>query len=120
LKEKDPVPGDNQQAALLPEDGDAPPSSSLKNPPRTKPKGHPKEKEKRWKPLIELREEANEKRRKQMMDQRNQRSRNKKREARPKKCPYCGEKGHTVQECKYMVAALAREEERARGVDLRL
>jgi hypothetical protein len=46
-KGKDPALGDNQQVALLLEDGDAPPSSSLKNPPRTKPKGHPKEKEKK-------------------------------------------------------------------------
>jgi hypothetical protein len=45
-KGRDPALGDNQQAALLLEDGDAPPSSSLKNPPRTKPKGRPKEKEK--------------------------------------------------------------------------
>jgi hypothetical protein len=67
-KGKDPMLGDNQQAALLPEDGDAPPSSSLKNPPRTKPKGRLKEKEKHQKPLIELREEANEKRRKQKME----------------------------------------------------
>jgi hypothetical protein len=37
-----------------------------------------------------------------------------------KKYPYCGEEGHTVQECKYMAATLAREEDRARGVDLRL
>jgi hypothetical protein len=43
-----------------------------------------------------------------------------KRAARPKKCPYYGEEGHTVQECKYMTTALAREEDRARGVDLKL
>jgi hypothetical protein len=114
------VPGDNQQAALLPEDGDAPPSSSLKNPPRTKPKGRPKEKEKCQKPLIELREEANEKRRKQNMEPKKPKEPKQKRAARPKKCPYCGEEGHIVQECKYMAAALARKEDRARGVDLRL
>jgi hypothetical protein len=36
----------------------------LWNPPRAKPKGHPKEKEKRHKPLVELREEAKKKRQK--------------------------------------------------------
>ncbi|KAM0884831.1 hypothetical protein ACQ4PT_030756 [Festuca glaucescens] len=39
-------------------------SGNLQNPPRNKPKGRPKEIEKRHKPLVELRDEANEKRQK--------------------------------------------------------
>ncbi|KAM0857852.1 hypothetical protein ACQ4PT_048215 [Festuca glaucescens] len=39
-------------------------SGNLQNPPRNKPKGHPKEIEKRHKPLVELRDEANKKRQK--------------------------------------------------------
>jgi hypothetical protein len=41
-----------------------PGSSALRNPSRIKPKGRPSKKEKRRKPLVELREEANKKRRK--------------------------------------------------------
>jgi hypothetical protein len=92
-------------------------SSMLKNPPRKKPKGHPKEKEKRRKPLIELRDEAKEKRRKKQNEPKNPKT---KRVARKKKCPYCNEEGHTMQERKYMRIALAREAEMAAGVELKL
>jgi hypothetical protein len=45
-----------------PEAPDDPDNSMLRIPARIKPKGHPSEKEKRRKPLIELRDEAKKKR----------------------------------------------------------
>lgn len=79
---------------------DVAPSSTLKKPPRTKPKGRPKEKEKRRKPLLELRDEANKRRRKKQSEPKKPKERKPKRAVRPMKCPYCNEEGHTVQECK--------------------
>ncbi|KAK1667546.1 hypothetical protein QYE76_055705 [Lolium multiflorum] len=49
-------------------------SGNLRNPPRNKPKGHPKETEKRHKPLIELREEANKKDRRRRVNPRPRRN----------------------------------------------
>ncbi|KAM0838672.1 hypothetical protein ACQ4PT_060833 [Festuca glaucescens] len=53
-------------------------TNSLRNPARVKPKGRPSEKEKRRKPLIELRDEANKKRRKKAEEP-------KKKESKPKR-----------------------------------
>lgn len=99
---------------------DAPTTSMLQNPPRTKPKGRPKESEKRRKPLIELREEANKKRRKKASEPKKQKEPKPPRKYRKKKCPYCNEEGHTVQDCKYMKVALAKDAEKEAGVDLHL
>jgi hypothetical protein len=43
-----------------------------------------------------------------------------KRKARVKKCPYCNEEGHTIQECTWMKLARQADEARAAGVELRL
>jgi hypothetical protein len=109
-----PQQAQQQQA----EAADAAASSILKNPPRTKPKGRPKEKEKRRKPLVELRDEANKKRKKKQDEPKNPKKPRAKRVARKKKCPYCGEEGHTVQECKYMRVAMAREAEMVREAEM--
>nr|XP_051219333.1 uncharacterized protein LOC127336545 [Lolium perenne] len=95
-------------------------SGNLRNPPRNKPKGRPKETEKRHKPLIELREEANKKRQKKASEPKTKKEPAMKRKARVKKCPYCNEEGHTIQECTWMKLARQADEARAAGVELRL
>jgi hypothetical protein len=74
---------------------------------RIKPKVRPSEKEKRRKPLIELRDEANKKRKKKAAKLKKKRevATKPKRPARPKKCPYCGNEGHMVKECEYIALA---------------
>ena len=64
-------------------------------------KGRPKETEKRRKPLTELLADANKKRKKKATEPKKPKEKKPKRAARKKKCPYCGEEGHTVQECLY-------------------
>jgi hypothetical protein len=95
-------------------------SSELKNPARRKPKGRPKEKSKRRKPLTELREEANKKRKKQKGEPKKPVEPKTKRKARTKKCAWCNEEGHAVQDCKEMRIAVAREAGRNEDVELRL
>ena len=89
----------------------------LRNPARVKPKGRPKLKEQRRKPLTELREEANVKKRKKAAAPKvaNKDVSKPKRQKRVKKCPICYDEGHTVKECIYMKAVLAREAELASG-----
>nr|XP_051190554.1 uncharacterized protein LOC127303882 [Lolium perenne] len=95
-------------------------SGNLRNPPRNKPKGRPKETEKRHKPLIELREEANKKRQKKASEPKTKKEPAMKRKARVKKCLYCNEEGHTIQECTWMKLARQADEARDAGVELRL
>ncbi|KAM0896406.1 hypothetical protein ACQ4PT_023222 [Festuca glaucescens] len=66
---------------------------------RVKPKGCPSEKEKRRKPLIELRDEANKKRQKMAEEPNKKKEPKPKRKARVKKCRFCNEEGHVVNEC---------------------
>lgn len=105
-----------------PEAKDAPATSELRNPARVKPKGRPSEKEKRRKPLVELREEANKKRQKKAAEAKTKKEGvpKAKRKPRVKKCPFCQVEGHTVQECKDMVLAQQMYAERTAGADLRL
>lgn len=85
------------------------PSSTLKNPARVKPKGRPTEKSKRNKPLVELRDEANAKRRKKAQETKKKQTdaTPKKKKPRKQKCPYCNEEGHTVKQCVSMEALIA-------------
>src|SRR4051812_35566161 len=59
-KQKPEIQQQQQQNAAE----DATTNQNVKNPPRTKPKGRPKFNEPRRKPLVELRDDANKKRRK--------------------------------------------------------
>ncbi|KAM0879653.1 hypothetical protein ACQ4PT_034093 [Festuca glaucescens] len=97
-------------------------SSKLRNPPRNKAKGRPKETEKIHKPLVELRDEADKKRQKKASEPKSKKepAAKLKRKARVKKCPYCNEEGHTVQECEWMKLAKQADDARAAGVELRL
>ncbi|KAM0866695.1 hypothetical protein ACQ4PT_042476 [Festuca glaucescens] len=97
-------------------------NGNLRNPPRNKPKGCPKETEKRHKPLVELRDEANKKRQKKASEPKSKKepAAKVKRKARVKKCPYCNEEGHTIQECMWMKLARQADEAKAAGVELRL
>ncbi|KAM0847475.1 hypothetical protein ACQ4PT_054985 [Festuca glaucescens] len=97
-------------------------SGNLQNPPRNKPKGRPKETEKRHKPLVELRDEANKKRQKKTSEPKSKKkpAAKVKRKARVKKCPYYNEEGHTIQECTWMKLTRQADEEKAAGVELRL
>ena len=92
----------------------------LKNPARVKPASRPKLKEKRRKPLIELREEAAAKRRKKATEPKKQKVPRQPRQKRTKKCPFCSEEGHVVQDCKYYKAKVERDAELAAGAELRL
>ena len=68
--------------------------------------------------MVELRDEEAAKRRKKAKESKAEpKNVNKKpRRKRAKKCPFCYEEGHTLQECKYMKAAqLARDAELAAG-----
>jgi hypothetical protein len=96
-------------------EGQPPPSSStLRIPARVKPKGCPSEKEKRLKPLIELREEANKRRKTKAAESKTGKAEvgKTKRKTRAKNCLYCNDEGHTVKECKYMLAALQMKADR--------
>ena len=110
-----------QQQGVEQDDGDqnvAPDSSNLRNPARVKPKGRPKLKEQRRKPLVELRDEAAAKRRKKAKEPKTEPKNvsKKPRKKRVKKCPFCYEEGHTLKDCGHMKAAkLARESELAAG-----
>jgi hypothetical protein len=57
--------------------------------------------------LVELREEANKKREKKTSEPKSKKepAAKLKRKARVKKCPYCNEEGHTIQECTWMKLA---------------
>jgi hypothetical protein len=103
-----------------PAEQDAAPSSELKNPERRKNKGRPKEKSKRRKPLTKLREEAAKKRRNKRCEPKKPFEPKPKRKARTKKCAWCTEEGHSVQDCPQMKAAMAREAGRHEDVELRL
>ena len=94
-------------------------SSKLKNPPRKKPKGCPKVSEKRHKPLVELRDEANKKRQKKASEPKTKKEpvAKTKRNARVKKCPYCFEEGHTLQDCDWMKIAKQVSVDSAKAVD---
>jgi hypothetical protein len=93
----------------------------LRNPPRANPKGRPKEKEKRHKPLVELREEAKKKRQKKAAEPKQQKPvDNNKKNTRVKKCPYCNEEGHTVQTCSWMQLAKEADAMRTAGIELKL
>ena len=96
----------------------------MKNPARVKPKGRRTEKSKRNKPLIELQDEVNAKRRKKAQEKKVQEPKKKqadasktKRQPRAKKCPYCHEEGHVIADCIYMKALLAGN---AAKIDLNL
>ncbi|KAK1651068.1 hypothetical protein QYE76_068873 [Lolium multiflorum] len=83
--------------------------------------GRPKITEKRRKTLVELRDEANEKRRKKQSEPKTPKEPKPKRKYRKKKCPFCGDEDHiSVKECKYMKIALAREDAMQAGADLTL
>ncbi|KAM0930284.1 hypothetical protein ACQ4PT_001033 [Festuca glaucescens] len=84
---------------------DTPASSNLRNPARIKPKGRPSEKEQRSKSLIELRDEANKKRRKKAEEPKKKKEPKPKRQPRIKKCPFCKEEGHPLKECELMKIA---------------
>ena len=114
--------GDQEQMAVPgQDDGDqtvAHDSSKLRNPARVKPKGRPKLKEQRRKPLVELRAEEAAKRRKKDKEPKTEpkNATKKPRRKRVKKCPFCYEEGHTLQECEHMKAAkLARDAQLAAG-----
>jgi hypothetical protein len=94
--------------------------NSLRNPARVKPKGRPSEKEKRKKPLIELRDEANKKRRKKAEEPKKKKEPKPKRKARVKKCPFCNEEGHAVNQCELMVLAKELKATRDAAVELKL
>ncbi|KAK1695366.1 hypothetical protein QYE76_012063 [Lolium multiflorum] len=95
----------NQQQQEQPVAHETPSISNLRNPTRLKPKGRPKEKEQRRKPLVELRDEANKKRKKRAEEPKVMKEPKPKRQARKKKCPFCSEEGHNLKECEYMVLA---------------
>jgi hypothetical protein len=95
----------NQQQQEQPVAHETPSNSNLRNPTRVKPKGRPKEKEQRRKPLVELRDEANKKRKKKAEEPKVMKEPKPKRQYRKKKCPFCNEEGHTLKECEYMVLA---------------
>ncbi|KAK1604966.1 hypothetical protein QYE76_028639 [Lolium multiflorum] len=83
--------------------------------------GRPKITEKRRKTLVELRDEANEKRRKKQSEPKTPKEPKPKRKYRKKKCPFCGDEDHiSVKDCKYMKIALAREDAMQAGADLTL
>jgi hypothetical protein len=94
----------------------------LRNPARIKPKGHLSKKEKRRKPLVELREEANKRRRKNIVEPKKKKEvlPKTKRAARPKKCPYCETEGHIVKECEYMAVEKQMHAMKDAGVKLKL
>jgi hypothetical protein len=94
----------------------------LRNPAQIKPKGHPSKKEKRRKPLVELREEANKKRRKNIAKLKKKKEvvPKTRERARPKKCSYCGDEGHIVKECEYMAVAKQMNAMKDAGVELKL
>ena len=59
---------------------------------------------------MELRDEANAKRRKKAQEPKTKKTdatTKTKRQPSKKKCPYCNEEGHTIQSCMYMEALLA-------------
>lgn len=115
-EDQQPVADEEQQPVA--EDA-APATRNLRNPERRKPKGRPSEAEKRRKPLVELRADANKKRQKKNTEPKKKKEAVK-RKSRVKKCPYCNEEGHTVQECKYMKAAMAMDANEAAELELRL
>ncbi|KAK1648197.1 hypothetical protein QYE76_066002 [Lolium multiflorum] len=95
----------NQQQQEQPVAHETPSNNNLRNPTRVKPKGRPKEKEQRRKPLVELRDEANKKRKKRAEEPKVMKESKPKRQYRKKKCPFCNEEGHNLKECEYMVLA---------------
>ena len=98
-----------------------PGGSNLRNPARVKPAGRPTLKEQRRKPLIELRQEATAKRSKKANEPKTDKKVPKEpRKKRVKRCPFCNEEGHVVQDCKYYKAKQARDAELAAGAELRL
>ena len=102
--------GENQQDVNQ-EQRDAPTTSELKNPQRKKPKGRPPLKVQRRKPLTEVRAEANKRRKKKESEPKAPRKPVEKKKIRPKKCPFCGDEGHTMQDCKGMKDVIARQAE---------
>jgi hypothetical protein len=62
--------------------------------------------------LVELRDEANKKRQKKASEPKSKKepAAKVKRKARVKKCPYCNEEGHTIQECTWMKLARQTDE----------
>jgi hypothetical protein len=97
-------------------------SSALRNPARIKPKGRPSEKEKRRKPLVELREKANKKRRKNAPEPKKKKEVvvKTKRAARPKKFPYFGDEGNSVKEWECMALAKQMNAMKDAGIELKL
>nr|XP_051221755.1 protein FAR1-RELATED SEQUENCE 4-like [Lolium perenne] len=116
-QQKSEAPQQHQQTIAV----DGTTSQQVKNPPRTKPKGRPKITEKRRKTLVELWDEANEKRMKKQSEPKTPKDPKPKRKYRKKMCPFCGDEDHiSVKECKYMKIALAREDAMQAGADLTL
>jgi hypothetical protein len=72
--------------------------------------------------LIELRDEANKKRKKKAAEPKKKKevATKLKRPARPKKCPYCGDEGHTVKECEYIALEKQMNAMKEAGVELKL
>ena len=71
--------------------------------------------------MIELRQEATAKRRKKANEPKTDKKVPKEpRKKRVKRCPFCNEEGHVVQDCKYYKAKQARDAELAAGAELRL
>ena len=117
--------GTQQQAAVQDEQNQisAPRRDGrLKNPIRVKPKGHPSNKEPRHKSLVELRDEANAKRRKSNEEpkQENKKAVKKPRKKRVKKCPFCHDEGHFIEDCPKAKDHFVKEAELAAGAELRL
>lgn len=81
-----------------------PPPVGLRNPPKSAKKGRPKEKEKRKKPLIELREDEMKKKAKK--DEAKTKKAPKPREKKIL-CKYCDDEDHNVKSCKYLAAAMS-------------
>jgi hypothetical protein len=80
------------------------------------------QRKKRIKPLIELREEANKRRKTKAAESKIGKAKvgKTKRKTRAKKCQYCNDEGHTIKECKYMLAVLQMKADREAGVHLGL
>jgi hypothetical protein len=97
---------------------DVAPSSELKNPEWRKNKGRPTEQTKRRKPLIELCEESRKKRAKKKSEPKKPIEQKPKRKARAKKCAWCNDEGHVVQDYSQMKLAMAREATRNEVVEL--
>ena len=79
-------------------------AEGLRNPPKAAKKGRPKDKEKRKKPLIELREDELKKKNKKGEAEQRKSAATKGKKAQ---CSYCTDDTNTMKDCKYLAAAMA-------------